>query len=185
MAKEKMLFAVILVAAVAIVLAAIAKKLKSRAGDNADRYPYTKADSLFTAAERSFLGVLQQAVGDQFAIFGKVRIADIAKVKNIPDRSARQRATNKITSKHLDFVLCDQEKMSFVCGIELNDKSHQRQGRQDRDNFVENLCKKIELPLITIPAQRSYSVSELRTAISKALNGGAEEKLVTKNETFT
>ncbi|MCL2790871.1 MAG: DUF2726 domain-containing protein [Desulfobulbus sp.] len=171
MVTDKTLLAMILIAVGMIILAAIVKKLKTQERGNRGEYPYKKVDSLFTAAERSFFGVLEDAVGDQFRIFGKVRIADIATVKSISDRSAWRRAVNRITGKHLDYILCDKDNLSIICGIELNDKSHKQQNRQERDNFIENLCKKISLPLVTIQAQRAYSVPEIRTAILKALEG--------------
>lgn len=38
-------------------------------------YPYERQPSLFTPAERSFLGVLRQALGSDYHVFGKVRLA--------------------------------------------------------------------------------------------------------------
>jgi len=40
-------------------------------------YAYRPRGNLFTEAERSFLGVLKQAVGDHAEVFGKVRVADV------------------------------------------------------------------------------------------------------------
>lgn len=74
--------------------------------------PYQKCETLFTPAERSFLGVLQQAVGNNAAIFAKVRVADIVEPKTGLSRSARQKAFNKISAKRFDFLLCDKEDLS-------------------------------------------------------------------------
>ena len=53
-------------------------------------YPYQKESTLFTAAERSFLGVLEQALQGQSRVFGKVRLIDVIKVKpglnEMPDK---------------------------------------------------------------------------------------------------
>ncbi len=38
-----------------------------------NEFPYKKIPTLFSAAERSFLGVLQQAANDNYYILGKVR----------------------------------------------------------------------------------------------------------------
>lgn len=51
-------------------------------------FPYQKEPALFTAAERSFLGVLEQAVEGRFRVFGKVRVADVITVKTGLTRSA-------------------------------------------------------------------------------------------------
>ena len=42
-----------------------------------NQYPYRKLETLFSPAERSFLGVLNQVVADDAYVFGKVRVADV------------------------------------------------------------------------------------------------------------
>lgn len=91
-------------------------------------FPYQRAKQpLFTAAERSFLGVLDQAVGTEHRVFGKVRIGDVAEFKPGLSNAARQGALNRINSKHFDYVVCRTNDLSVVCAIELNDKSHASQ----------------------------------------------------------
>ena len=48
---------------------------------------------------------------------------------------------------------------------ELNDSSHASPRAQARDNFVANVCLAINLPLLQIPAQRSYSIAEIRARL--------------------
>jgi hypothetical protein len=62
--------------------------------------------ALFTAAERAFLGVLDEAVGQSYRIFGKVRVADVITARDDLDRRTRQTAANRTRSKHFDFALC-------------------------------------------------------------------------------
>jgi hypothetical protein len=50
-------------------------------------YPYQKAGSLFSPAERSFLGVLNQVVGGDVRILAKVRVADVITPKKGLSRS--------------------------------------------------------------------------------------------------
>jgi len=52
------------------------KPTQGRAAESAD-YPYQKTKGLFTAAERMFLGVLDQAVGQHARVLGKIRVADV------------------------------------------------------------------------------------------------------------
>jgi len=54
--------------------------------------PYQKEAFLFTPAERSFLAVLEPALGNQFRVLGKVRVADVIRVKPGLSGSARQQA---------------------------------------------------------------------------------------------
>jgi len=159
----------ILVVIALVVLVAIAASVKRSPGLASANYPYTKCQALFTPAERSFLGVLDQAVGDDYRIFGKIRVADVLEPKRGLDKSARLTAFNRIASKHFDFVLCADDDLSVVAAIELDDASHRRKKRQDRDAFLLSACAAAALPLIQVRAQQSYSVPELRNTMLQAL----------------
>lgn len=118
--KEGKMSWVFLIAVVLIVLAVMAVKLKSQK-QHSEGYPYSKNHTLFSPAERSFLGVLEQAVGEDYRIFGKARVADVVSVKSLSHRSAWQRACNRISAKHFDFVLCSKDDLATVAVIELDD----------------------------------------------------------------
>ncbi len=133
-------------------------------------YPYEREPALFTPAERSFLGVLDQAIGDEFRIMGKVRLADVIKVRPGTDRTTWQKAFNRIQSKHLDFVACDPSDLSVQFAVELDDKSHDRADRQARDAFLDAAIEKAGIPLIRFAAQRSYVIEDVRNAIAARLN---------------
>lgn len=152
---------------VVIVLGALAGK-KSGSGPSVG-YPYVPAKVLFTPAERSFLGVLDQAVGSEHRVFGKIRVADVASVKAGLEASARRGALNRVTGKHFDFVVCRASDLSIVCAVELNDKSHASKRAQARDEFLSKVCQKISLPLYQVPAKRAYAVKEIQAKLAPAL----------------
>lgn len=97
-------------------------------------------ETLFTPAERSYLGVLDQACAGRYRVFGKVRIADVISPAKGLDNSARASAFNRIKAKHFDFVLCDPQTLCVKAVIELNDKSHAKNHRIERDEFVRQTC---------------------------------------------
>lgn len=146
--------------------------------------PYVKNPVLFSPAERSLLGVLYQAFGSDYQIFGKVRVADVVSVKPLSNRSDWQSAFNKINAKHFDFVLCSKTDLSIVAVLELNDSSHEEAKRSERDSFLEALCQSASLPLVQIKAEQLYSVSELKTAVGEAIqkseiaSSPSEEELI-------
>ncbi len=76
---------------------------QSRAPDKV-ALPYLRRDYLFSRAEVSFYGVLNNAVAGQYLIFAKVRLADLLYIPR--GTPARQSAFNRIQSKHIDFILC-------------------------------------------------------------------------------
>lgn len=135
--------------------------------------PYVRNPSLFTAAERAFLVVLDQAAAPEYRVFGKVRIADVVSVEDLADRKAWHSAFNKISRKHFDYVLCRPDDLSFVCAVELDDKSHARADRKKRDIFVEQVCSVVGLPLLRVPARRSYAVDDIRQQLAAALTPAA------------
>jgi hypothetical protein len=160
---DLLVFVVILIL---LIIAAAALKLKFK---RVDSYPYTKRHTLFSPAERSFFGALDQAVGKEYRVFGKVRVADIIEPRQGLDGSSRQKALNHTSAKHFDFVLCDHGDLSVICAVELDDRSHQARRRQERDAFLEGLCEAVSLPLLRIPAQRAYSVAEVREHVRSAV----------------
>jgi len=149
----------ILIAAVMVLLifALILKNKSQRA-----EHHYKKQKTLFSPAERSFLGVLNQAIEDNAVIFGKVRVADIlSPVSGLP-RNKWQSSFNKISSKHFDFIICDKGDLSVLCAIELDDKSHNSKARKSRDVFLHSACVSAQLPLIQITAKSAYNIDEIR-----------------------
>ena len=158
---------IVLAFVVFIVLAAIKNK---QGGAGSIGYPYQPAKTLFSAAERSFLGVLDQAVGSEHRVFGKVRVADVAIVKPGLGNSARQSALNRVAYKHFDFVVCRASDLAVVCAVELNDKSHSSRRAQSRDDLLLNVCKAIDLPLLNVPAKQAYSPQEIRSQFLAAIS---------------
>jgi len=133
------------------------------------RLPYEKRDALFSPAEKLFLTALEKAIGNQYEIFGKVRMADIMDVKKNLNGKDYQIAWNGISSKHIDFVLCDATDSAFVCGIELDDKSHNQANRAKRDVFVNKAFEAISLPLIRFEVKAGYDVGKVRNTILQEL----------------
>lgn len=123
---------------------------------------YTLKSGLLTKAERSFYGVLESVVPDELVVMSKVRIADVLYATKGLDRKDSARLFAKISSKHFDFVLCLRTDLSYVAAIELDDSSHQKKSRKNRDDFVELACKSAGLPLYRCRAQYVYQPNELR-----------------------
>jgi hypothetical protein len=157
---------VVVIAAVFLVVAGKKAGTGSKVG-----FPYVPAKVLFSPAERSFLGVLDQAVGSEHRVFGKVRVADLAAVKPGLGNAARQGALNRVAAKHVDFVVCRASDLSVVCAVELNDSSHSSKRAQARDELLINVCRAIGLPLFQVPAKRAYSVQELQAQFASVIGG--------------
>lgn len=131
--------------------------------------PYLREPELLTTAERSFFHVLETAVGDDYRIFVKVRVADVICLETGLAPKIKRIASNKIRSKHFDFILCNKSDLSVVCAIELDDRNHQKQNREEHDAFLANVCERVFLPLVRIPAKEGYPITHLRNSILAAI----------------
>lgn len=131
-----------------------------------DILPYEKLDSILTNNELKFYKVLKPIVDkNDYILLIKPRLADIIQVKKGTEKW--QGWFNKIKSKHVDFLLCAREDLSPILGIELDDKSHERKDRQERDEFVDALFAKVDLPILHV---NRYDKQTLERAIIEFLN---------------
>jgi len=128
-----------------------------------ESFPYDKVGSLLTIAERSFYGVLCQALDSHYQIFAKVRLSDLVEVRW--GTSGAQGHQNRINQKHVDFVLCTANDLTPQLVIELDDSSHARRDRQERDAFIDAALAAAGLPILHVQAHRTYAPAELRTMI--------------------
>ncbi len=128
--------------------------------------PYRLRDNFLSAAELAFYRVLEQAVGQTYSINNKVRLWDVLYV---PRRDDSRTYENKISCKHIDFLLCDPTKMQPVLAIELDDASHNRKDRQDRDAFLDEALAVAGLAILHIKAARTYSIAEVQQQIASVL----------------
>jgi hypothetical protein len=128
--------------------------------------PYRVRDDFLSPAEISFCHVLSSVVGSWAVICPKVRLADIFFVVR-PDENLSY--FNRVAQRHVDFLLCKPNSMKPVLGIELDDTSHTRPKRKQRDEFVDKVFESAGLPLLRIAAQRDYSTRELTTQIAQYL----------------
>jgi len=135
---------------------------------------YKIKSPLFSPAERSFYGVIVQAISDKALIFGKVRVADILSPAKYSSKSEWQTAFNKVSRKHFDFVLCHPKTLSVLCVIELNDKSHLETDRIKRDNFLKLCCESAKLPLVQFDTKYAYTVPDLLSQLIPYINSPSE-----------
>jgi very-short-patch-repair endonuclease len=149
-------------------------------GGGSQTYPYVRIDALFSPAERSFFGILSQVVGDRYIIFGKIRLADIIKPESGLSQQQRYSALNRITSKHVDFALCDLRTLAIVGVIELDDKSHKADRGRDRDAFIDAALAAAGVPVLHVQTQKAYMPSEIGAKISAAFQATPNEPAITE-----
>ncbi len=121
--------------------------------------------ALFFPAERSFFGVLEQALGLDYKVFCKVRIADLIKPEN---GVGRQIAFNRIARKHVDFVVCNAKDLSVIGVIELDDISLNQDSSQKQDAFIDRAFASAGIPITRFPARAAYSLPASKESIQRS-----------------
>lgn len=126
---------------------------------------YKIKNNPMTITERKFFYILKE-ICDKYnlIILPQVNFQEIfeTEVKNDYD------SFNKIKAKSIDFAIVD-ENYYYKCFIELDDYTHQRPDRINRDNFVNTLFKNYNLKLYRIDAKNDYNKLYLESIIKEVV----------------
>ncbi len=123
--------------------------------------------ALLTPAELNFFPVLREVASQRFGVLAKVRLGDIL---TVPGQGSKPTtARNRIQQKHVDFLLVDPLTTRPVLVIELDDASHERQDRRERDSFLNRACAAAGVPVLHVKARHAYAPAELARAVEDKL----------------
>jgi hypothetical protein len=126
-------------------------------------FPYRACPSLVTKNEMLYYKALRRAVGTEFTVALKVRLADIITCQ----REAWSMGYGRlIAQKHIDFLLCDPATLRVVLALEIDDRSHARPKRRLRDLFVDRALGAAGVPLVRIRAAASYEPLDIKHVLS-------------------
>lgn len=121
--------------------------------------PYKKRDDFVSASELSFYHTLGTFIENKAVICPKVAVKEVVFIGNSVGKDYIK-YFNWIAKKHVDFVLCEASTMRVVCAVELDDKSHQKEKRKQRDAFVDNVFDTAKIPLFHIQAKSGYTAED-------------------------
>lgn len=164
-----LIFIVLIVIVLIVVALVVVKGGLPVATKQGNELSFVARPDFFSAAERSFYGVLEQALGGECRIFGKVRLGDLVEPAKGMTKSQSTTARNRINLKHVDFVLCRPDTLAVVAVIELDDASHGRKDRSERDDFVDKALASARLPVVHVPARKAYALAEVQAALAAVL----------------
>ncbi|MCJ8328403.1 MAG: DUF2726 domain-containing protein [Lentisphaeria bacterium] len=117
--------------------------------------PYEKHESILTRSELVFYQVLKEAVAPySFDIMCKIRMADFVTVESGAEEWRAH--FNKIQAKHVDFLLVDNDTMEPLIVVELDDASHKRPDRMERDKFVDSVMAHCGIGILHIAVSKEY-----------------------------
>jgi hypothetical protein len=134
------------------ILRAWALKFETSSAKNSN-FSYKRKQFFFTRSENDFFGLLQRTLeGRNVIVFPKVRVADV-----LETNSGGLAGFNKISQKHVDYLLVRLPNFQPIMAIELDGKSHGSEKQQARDAVKDQAFKSANLPLVRIPVSRDLS----------------------------
>ena len=153
-----------ILAIVAFILLKVLGEEKSAQG------AYENRGTLMTPAEQKFYRALRSSLPlEHYQIFSKVRMADIVDVQKGFDNKTHRSALNKITQKHVDFLLCNPNDSTIYAVVELDDSSHNSQSQKRNDAFKDETFAACAIPILRFPVKASYSSEEIAAQINTVL----------------
>lgn len=151
-----------------IVVVAIKVFSSTDRGEEQLYLPYVQKKYFFTRSEQQFFNILNAKLDSaRYTVFPKVRLGDFIEVE-YKDRGDRT-WWNKIRAKHIDYLIWDLTESKIVLAIELDGNSHSSAQMQERDDFVNELYKKVGIGLERVKVGSDFEavVSEITTFETK------------------
>ena len=114
---------------------------------------YKRKPYFFTRSENDFFGLLQRTLeGRNVVVFPKVRVADVVETTN-----GGLAGFNRISQKHVDYLVVSLPNFQPLMAIELDGKSHGSERQQKGDAVKDQSFKSAGLPLVRVPVSRDLS----------------------------
>lgn len=132
---------------------------------------YKRKSCILTQTENDFYGQLCNALyfaGLKVIVWPQVNVSSIIESVG-SDSQQRMKAFNRICRKSVDYVIVNQRTRETILCIELDDYTHNRNSRKERDNFINAIFSNVGIPLLRIKAERNYDFTEIVSAVKRML----------------
>ena len=159
---------ILIVACVGI--AYIEKKIDAKINDSQikkSHYRYYAKPYIMTARENECFKTLNEIFGAKWFVIPQVHLSALLnhKVKG----QNWNAAFRHINGKSVDFVLVGKESYKIICAIELDDSTHNRTDRKERDNEIERIFSEAKIPLARIGKFENMTKQEIINVITGAI----------------
>ena len=131
------------------------------------KYRYSRKQFIMTKAENDFYQALQHAIGTSYMIYPQAHLDVFLDHKTKGQNWSA--ALSGIQRKSVDFLICNHIYYNPLVAIELDDASHDRPDRKERDEKVSAICEAADMPLVRIEWRPSYEPNEVLRAIAPYL----------------
>ncbi len=163
----------ILIAVVLIIVIILAKIITSSSNTSAApifekyKYSYQSKQWFMSKSEHDTFDALVQSIGNDYHIFPQVKLDKILDWKG--NGKSTMYAMRHINQKSVDYLLCDKKYINPRLAIELDDSTHERNDRQERDAEVQAIFKEAKFPLLRITRSDIASIESLKQKVTSAI----------------
>lgn len=119
---------------------------------------------ILTEAETVFYNTLKQCIPVGTQIMLKVRLFDIAEIKNT---KANKKVYYSGIMMHIDYTIVSTSTLRVLLAIELDDRSHL--SHKKVDNIKNSILSYNHIPLLRVKCAKRYSRSEILTSINNLI----------------
>lgn len=125
---------------------------------------------LITLNELKFYTILLEIAKElDLILFSQVSLYNIVSMNEKLNYSTRMKYFNKIAAKSIDFVLVDKKTCRIKLCIELDDNTHKKIKRVERDKFINQLFKDLNINLLRYPVYNVYYKDTLKNRIQNSI----------------
>lgn len=132
-------------------------------------YIYSRKLYIMTRSEAFCFRKLEEASSQHYYVFPQVHLSSL--LNHAVKGQNWKGALSKIQRKSVDFVLVDKSSLQTAFAIELDDTSHLKPDRQERDTFVNEVIRAAGIPLVRL---RHNEISDIPKLIEKLEQARAE-----------
>ncbi len=132
---------------------------------------YKRKSCILTQTENDFYAQLCSALnqaGLGVIVWPQVNVSSIIESVG-KDSQQRMKAFNRICRKSVDYVIVNKRTRETILCIELDDYTHNRNSRKERDNFINSIFNNVGIPLFRIKAEPNYNFNEIVSAVKQIL----------------
>lgn len=132
------------------------------------QYKYYAKSYVMTSRENDCFKILNEIFSSKWFVVPQVHLSALLdyRVKG----QNWNAAFRHINGKSVDFVLIGKESYKVVCAIELDDSTHSKPDRKERDIEIERMFKGARIPLARISKFESMTKPEIAKVVTDAIN---------------
>lgn len=118
---------------------------------------------LMSAAERNFYELLCTSLGDEYAVFAKVRVLDVIEPCPGVTWMKEKKVQRLLADNFFDFIICRKNDMSFYGVVELEkfDDKDGKKSDQGREATVAQVCEEAKLKVYYFDIRQDYKGIDL------------------------